>query len=645
MISLNDRLRRTLAWCALFTPLAIATSSVQASPPGDREQGTATPIKHVILILGENRTFDSVFATFQPNDGQQVRNLLSEGIINADGTPGPNFSRAQQWQASDTGAYSVHPGKTAPYVTLEPITVSGAPNTAYIPTVAIAQAIEPALPAEDYVLLTEGGTGLPDGSTIDTRFPADLPNGPFVITNYHSYDDYDGSPVHRFYQMWQQLDCNVAVATKHNPSGCQSDLFPWVEATVATGSDGAPQPADYSQVGNHEGPVAMGMYNVAQGDASYFNSLAHQYALSDNYHQAVMGGTGANHIEIGFGTGLYYADANGNPAVPPANQIENPDPQAGTNNFYTQDGYGGGSYSNCSDTTQPGVAEVRSYLSSLPYRAFRDGDCQPGAYYLLNNYNPGYLGTGAAAPLGSDQFTVPPSTQPNLGILLSQNNISWHYYGEGWAGGSETGEADTYCNICNPFLYSTQIMANPALRANLKDIQDLYSDIQGGTLPAVSIVKPDGILDGHPASSKLELLEGFTKKIIDMLQANPEMWKDTAVMITFDEGGGSYDSGYVQPLDFFGDGTRIPMIVVSPYSQGVGMDHSYTDHVSFDKFVEANWRIGTISRWSRDNMPNPVADRHDPYVPLNSPAIGDLMSMFDFDHHGHGDGDDRGDKR
>ncbi|HEV2333295.1 MAG TPA: alkaline phosphatase family protein, partial [Gammaproteobacteria bacterium] len=154
-----------------------------------------------------------------------------------------------------------------------------------------------------------------------------------------------------------------------------------------------------------------------------------------------------------------------------------------------------------------------------------------------------------------------------------------------------------------------------------------------------SIVKPDGILDGHPASSKLDLLEGFSRKIIEMVQANPSLWQDTAIMITMDEGGGYYDSGYVQPIDFFGDGTRIPLIVVSPYSQGVGVVHDYADHVSFDKFVEANWRIGTISRLSRDNLPNPVADEHNPWVPLNSPAIDDLMSMFDFDHDHRSDGD------
>ncbi len=79
---------------------------------------TRTPIKHVILLIGENRTFDHVFATYTPPAGQTVHNLLSEGIVNADGTPGPNVAAAQQWQASNTGAYSNAPTHTSPYALL-----------------------------------------------------------------------------------------------------------------------------------------------------------------------------------------------------------------------------------------------------------------------------------------------------------------------------------------------------------------------------------------------------------------------------------------------------------------------------------------------------------------------------------------------
>src|SRR6202034_4185669 len=102
------------------------------------------------------------------------------------------------------------------------------------------------------------------------------------------------------------------------------------------------------------------------------------------------------------------------------------------------------------------------------------------------------------------------------------------------------------------------------VKAHMKDTVDLYSDIGAGNLPAVSFVKPSGYVDGHPSSSKLDLFEGFTKKIVDMVQNSP-YWDNTAIFITFDEGGGYYDSGYVQPLDFFGDGTRIPLLVVSKY--------------------------------------------------------------------------------
>jgi phospholipase C len=167
--------------------------------------------------------------------------------------------------------------------------------------------------------------------------------------------------------------------------------------------------------------------------------------------------------------------------------------------------------------------------------------------------------------------------------------------------------------------------------AHLKDTANFYAAIENGTLPAVSYVKPSGFVDGHPASSKLDLFEGFVKKIVDDVQANPQLWQETAIFVTFDEGGGYWDSGYVQPLDFFGDGTRIPMLVISPFSKGGRISHSYTDHVSTLKFIEANWRLGPVSATGRDALPNPRVGGN-AYVPVNSPAIGDLMDMFNFEH-------------
>ncbi|MGA9664962.1 MAG: alkaline phosphatase family protein [Gallionella sp.] len=640
-VPLHQKAKRIVASVSLacfgFSALGIP-ALVAAEQMNDHaaQNPTATPIKHVIVIIGENRTFDHVFGAYRPPRGQTVSNLLSRGIINADGTPGPNFALAAQYQANLTAPakYTLSPAAKTPYQKLPAPLTGSAPTAASdtnpppFATLALATLAESgALLPGDLPLLTTGATGLPQYG-IDTRIAnvTSLPSGPFPLTPSLSYDDYAASPVHRFYQGWQQSDCNAANATRTNPSGCLMDLFPWVETSIGAGSNGNAQPAGFNDLSTGEGSTAMGFYNVGNGDAPYLTQLARDYAISDNYHQAVQGGTGANHIMLGSADAMYYSDGHGHAATPPANQIEDPDPQPGTNNYYTQDGYSGGSYSECADPSQPGVGAIVGYLSSLP--AHPKPNCAPGVYYLLNNYNPGYNGDGS---VNTSAFTIPPSSVPTIGDRLIAKNIPWKYYGEGWNSFVANSPQSVYCNICNPFLYETSIMTNPTLVSeHLKDTTDLYADIANGDLPAVSFVKPGGLLDGHPASSKLDLFEGFARKLVDAVQANPKLWAGTAILITFDEGGGYYDSGYIQPVDFFGDGARIPMIVVSPYSKGGRVDHAYTDHVSIAKFIERNWGLAPITNRSRDNLPDPRQLPDNPYVPVNSPAIGDLFTMFDF---------------
>lgn len=645
--------------------MAFAAKDPAVGGSHQNDNRTASPIKHVIVIIGENRTFDHVFATYQPRQGEHVDNLLSKGIINIDGTPGPNYAKAAQSSAVDNNSYSISPGGKTPYDQVS--NKLQAPGTSYAPqscylavttaalngpgcmaNLTLAAQADYGLRPQDLSLLTTGATGVPSGST-DTRILsyANLPNGPYPLVTQQGadlislYDTYGGSPVHRFYQMWQQLDCDVTKATKKNPSGCQADLFPWVEETVSSGSNGgAPKPLG-------EGNIAMGFYNVANGDAPYLTELARTYTLNDNYHQPVMGGTFANQMMFGYAGALYYADANGDPATPPSNQIENPNPQAGTNNWYTQDGYSGGSYTNCSDPTQPGVAAIVGYLDSIQVPP----QCAPGAYYLLNNYVPAFIGSGATDPVNNGPFTLPPVIkQRHIGDELSAADVSWAYFGERWndfktapGEGANFGSLDPiaylYCNICNPFLYSASIMTNPTAREeHNKDTLDLYDAIANGDLPAVSFVKASTFNDGHPASSKVDLFESFARRIIDQVKSNKELWESTAILVTVDEGGGYYDSGYVQPVDYFGDGTRIPLIVVSKHSLGGHVSHEYSDHASIAKFIERNWRLPKLSSLTRDNLPNPKTSEENPYVPKNSPAIGDLWGNFSF---GQGDQDNQ----
>jgi len=279
------------------------------------------------------------------------------------------------------------------------------------------------------------------------------------------------------------------------------------------------------------------------------------------------------------------------------------------------------------------------YLDSLPYAA--EQNCDAGHYYMLNNTNPGFLPNGTIDTKGiASGGSIPPSSVRTIGDALNDKGISWAYYGGAYnaavnlANGSKNpadAVGQTYCNICNFESYASSIMGDSIQRAaHIKDATDFFTAVGNDTLPSVSFVKPDGLLDGHPASSKVDLLEGMLQKILDTLDSNPELKAETAVFITFDEGGGYYDSGFIQPLDFFGDGPRIPFIVVSPYSTGGRVVHSYTDHVSILKFIERNWHLLPLTGRSRDNLPNPRADTDIPYVPVNSPAIGDLFDMFDF---------------
>jgi len=99
-----------------------------------KDAHTRTPIKHVIVIIGENRSFDHVFATYIPKNGESVHNLLSQGIINADGSPCPNFKHVKQKAANDTApdAFELSPPKTEFPGDVLPAPLVGGPADSFV---------------------------------------------------------------------------------------------------------------------------------------------------------------------------------------------------------------------------------------------------------------------------------------------------------------------------------------------------------------------------------------------------------------------------------------------------------------------------------------------------------------------------------
>ena len=599
---------------------ACAVTAVAAAPlPASRDTEPRTPIRHLVIVVGENVTFDALFATYRPPAGQSVRNLLSTGIVRADGTPGPRYRQAvQHQQANRDGRYTLELAEGAPYARLPQPSLAG---------VYDLKALRPY------------------GAIPDPRFASLTANGPFQISRFAPYGADDGretgDPVHRFFQMWQQT------------GGSNENLrrYAWVATTTGRGGDTpGVTPGNPGQ-----GAELMGFFNMATGDAPYFRELAERYALSDNYHQSLMGGTTTNFLAIATGDVAIYEQA-GRPATPPRDQVEDPNPAAGTANFYAHDGYHGGSYVRCDDASQPGVAPILRQLAKLHLAS----NCAPGTYYLLNNYEPPFLPDGTPAETGAERWVYTPQSAPEIGSALSAAGISWAWY----TGGRDPAELSDdplyaiaarmvkagapnatptqleaatlaqareliYNNSGDPLTSFPAVIGGPQ-RERLQNLTSFHAAIAAGTLPAVSFVVPKNVDSGHPGYSASARYENFVRDLLARFQASPELYASTAILITTDEGGGYFDSGYIQTLDFFGDGPRIPFLVISPYARRGYVDHRYQDHASLLKFIEYNWRLPPLSARSRDRLPNPRSSPRDPYRPLNAPAIGDLTTLFDF---------------
>ena len=597
--------------------LAAALLPALAMPALAQDAPTATPIKHVIVVIGENVSFDALYGVYQPTGGEHIRNLLSQKFINADGTPGPDYAKVVQNVGTLTSdKYTPHAVGTTPYAQLpQPLTTG-----ILLPNFTFA----PANP--------------------DPRFASLTANGPYQVTSFVPYSTAaTGDPVHRFFQMYQQT----------GGSNISRHSWAWVAVSAGTGGDSGNTPANPGQGGE-----LMGFYNMSTGDAPYFKALADNFAISDNYHQAVMGGTGANFFAFAT-AGRLPVYNNAGVTVPPANQIEDPDRQSGTDDFYVRDGYSGGSWVKCADQTQPGVGKITA-LVLKPFHI--DPKCAADTYYLVNNYNQPYDMNGVAQPLGATKYNYPPQTVPTIGEALTAGGVSWKWY----TGGRDLNDrlndpvyplvhaaiaaafglpasttnptvqavalnqmiAVTYNSLGDPLNASANVQGNAALKANLVGLDTFYNDVSGGTLPAVSFVVPKNLDSGHPGYSVPGKYELFLKDLITKVQASGE-WASTAIVITTDEGGGNFDTGRIQPLDFFGDGPRIPLVVVSPYAKKGYVDHTYNDHVSVLKFIEHNWNVAPLASDTRDALPAPVQAKG-AYVPSNGPAIGDMMSLFDF---------------
>ncbi|WP_406220097.1 phosphocholine-specific phospholipase C [Streptomyces decoyicus] len=150
------------------------------------------------------------------------------------------------------------------------------------------------------------------------------------------------------------------------------------------------------------------------------------------------------------------------------------------------------------------------------------------------------------------------------------------------------------------------------------------ADVAGGTLPEVSYIVPSAADSEHPGSSSPVESATLVYKVLDALGRNPEVWRHTALFLTYDENDGFFDHvpPPVPPPGTAGEfcdglptglGIRVPMLVISPWTVGGYACSQVFDHTSITRFLE---------RWTGIEEPNISAWRRT--------VCGDLTAAFDF---------------
>jgi phospholipase C len=226
----------------------------------------------------------------------------------------------------------------------------------------------------------------------------------------------------------------------------------------------------------------------------------------------------------------------------------------------------------------------------------------------------------------------------NVGNLLNGKGVTWGWFQGGFANPTAThkniggASVTDYSPHHQPFQYykstsnpnhlapSSVSMIGKTDQANHQyDMTNFWQAVNQGNMPAVSYLKAPMYQDGHAGYSDPLDEQKFIVDTINKLEKTPE-WKNTAVVISYDDSDGWYDhvfgpnNGQTVDSGKAGYGPRLPLMVISPYAKQNFVDHKLTDQSSILKFVEDNWNLGRIGGTSLDAQ------------------AGSLMNMFDFSH-------------
>ena len=186
---------------------------------------------------------------------------------------------------------------------------------------------------------------------------------------------------------------------------------------------------------------------------------------------------------------------------------------------------------------------------------------------------------------------VPGQTLPHIGDRLDAKGVSWAWFSGGYDD-AMAGKPDPLFQFHHqPLAYFKDLApGTPGQKAHLKDAKDLWPLIDVGQLPQVAFYKPFATLNQHPGYASMMAADRHLGDLIDRLRASPS-WKDTLIIVTYDENGGQWDHVAPPRRDKWGPGTRVPLLVIGPMVKPGFVDHTAYDHGSILKLISL--RFGT----------------------------------------------------
>src|SRR5437773_2430689 len=199
---------------------------------------------------------------------------------------------------------------------------------------------------------------------------------------------------------------------------------------------------------------------------------------------------------------------------------------------------------------------------------------------------------------------LPSLTNPTIGDRLTAKGVDWAWYSGGWDDAIAGRPDPTFVFHHQPFAYfASYADGTDGRRQHLKDERDFMSALRDQTLPAVSFVKPIGADSGHPKYGDVRRGEDHVAALVKAVQ-DSEYWKETVIVLTYDENGGFWDHVAPPTIDRWGPGTRVPTIVVSPFAKKGYVDHTRYDTTSILRLIELRWNLDPLG--PRDTAADPL---------------------------------------